>query len=246
MIRKTQDCDNPPGLNPQTSNPPCLVERASEDRSWTPIVHDLELTRLAARACDVAPHQRKLRSCALKNRSACNGQAPQNGCSPPSAHRGRRVAWVDAGLLAASARLLQTGRASRPAASKHASIAFSPRDVNPSGRMEWIWSSPAPGSYSMILLCWSFVNSMGPVQDCPGGDVLAPGRSIQELFRRGWEGVREDLTDGGTLVCSRFRELAPLHLVPQPGTICRLSRRNPPASGVADPFGSWSSKCFPD
>jgi hypothetical protein len=58
----------------------------------------------------------------------------------------------------------------------------------------------------VILHCWKFVNSTGRVEDCPGGDVLAPGKSIQELFRLGWESVREDLTDGGTLVCLRFRE----------------------------------------
>jgi hypothetical protein len=57
--------------------------------------------------------------------------------------------------------------------------------------------------------CWKFVNSTGRVEDCPGGDVLASGKSIHELFRLGWESVREDLTDGGTLVCLRFREHAP-------------------------------------
>jgi len=61
----------------------------------------------------------------------------------------------------------------------------------------------------MILHCWKFVNSTGRVEDCPGGDILAPGRSIHELFRLGWESVREDLIDGGTLVCLRFREPAP-------------------------------------
>jgi hypothetical protein len=60
----------------------------------------------------------------------------------------------------------------------------------------------------MILHCRKFVNSMGLVEDCPGGDVLASGKSIQELFRLGWESVREDLTDVGTLVCLRFREPA--------------------------------------
>jgi hypothetical protein len=61
----------------------------------------------------------------------------------------------------------------------------------------------------MILHCWKFVNSAGLVEDCPGGDVVAPGKSIHELFRLGWESVREALTDGGTLVCLRFREPAP-------------------------------------
>jgi hypothetical protein len=60
----------------------------------------------------------------------------------------------------------------------------------------------------MILHCWKFVNSTGLVEDCSGGDILAPGKSIHELFRLGWESVREDLIDGGTLVCLRFREPA--------------------------------------
>jgi hypothetical protein len=61
----------------------------------------------------------------------------------------------------------------------------------------------------MILHCWKFVNSAGIVEDCPGGDVTAAGKSIHELYECGWESVRQDLTDGGTLVCLRFREATP-------------------------------------
>ena len=73
----------------------------------------------------------------------------------------------------------------------------------------------------MILHCWKFVTSAGLVEDCPGGDVLAVGKSVQDLFRNGWETVREDLTDGGTLICLRFREPAPARLVPQPVSVWR-------------------------
>jgi hypothetical protein len=62
----------------------------------------------------------------------------------------------------------------------------------------------------MIRHCWKYVNNAGVVEDCPGGDVAAAGKSIHELFEIGWESVREDLTGGGTLVCLRFRESAPV------------------------------------
>ena len=68
----------------------------------------------------------------------------------------------------------------------------------------------------MIQHCWKFVTGAGLVEDCPGGSVLVAGKSVQELFKLGWETVREDLTDGGTLVCMRLRERAPMRLVPQP------------------------------
>jgi hypothetical protein len=61
----------------------------------------------------------------------------------------------------------------------------------------------------MTLHCWKFVTCTGLVEDCPGGPALAAGKSVQELFRLGWETVREELTTGGTLVCMRFREPAP-------------------------------------
>jgi hypothetical protein len=73
----------------------------------------------------------------------------------------------------------------------------------------------------MILHCWKFVTSVGLVEDCPGGDTMAVGKSVQELFQLGWETVREDLTDGGTLVCLRYRQPAPARMVLQPGCVWR-------------------------
>jgi hypothetical protein len=67
----------------------------------------------------------------------------------------------------------------------------------------------------MILHCWKFVTSAGLVEDCPGGDVLEAGKSVQELFQLGWETVRQDLTDGGALICLRYRLPDTAPLVPQ-------------------------------
>jgi hypothetical protein len=83
----------------------------------------------------------------------------------------------------------------------------------------------------MIRHCWKYVNSAGLVEDCPGGDAAAAGKSIHALFEIGWESVREDLIGGGTLVCLRLREPAP---VPDPwirpdysnGTSTSPSRRH--------------------
>jgi hypothetical protein len=80
-------------------------------------------------------------------------------------------------------------------------------------------ASLAPGSDTMNLHCWKFVTNDGLIEDRPGGDVVAPGKSIHELFRLGWETLREDLTDGGTLVCLRFRESAPARSIPQQASV---------------------------
>ncbi len=71
----------------------------------------------------------------------------------------------------------------------------------------------------MILHCWKLVTTAGHVEDCPGGDALAAGKSVQELFRLGWETVREDLTDEGTLVCLRYRDPGPLPWMPPPMSV---------------------------
>ena len=73
----------------------------------------------------------------------------------------------------------------------------------------------------MIQHCWKFVTGAGLVEDCPGGSVLVAGKSVQELFKLGWETVREDLTEGGTLVCLRFREPATAQWVPRPVSVWR-------------------------
>jgi hypothetical protein len=73
----------------------------------------------------------------------------------------------------------------------------------------------------MILHCWKFVTSAGVVEDCSGGDVLAAGKSVQDLFRVGWETVREDLTSGGTLVCLRLREPAPIPVASERASVWR-------------------------